>query len=376
VGESRFRVIEAVTPAERAAAFSVRYQVFVEELGYRVASTDKGKGLTDPEDDKAFIVNGYDGDVPVGTIAVDWWRDTKIAPATIADFHLQDFADPFGGDAIFILRKAAVTRAYRKTTLFMNLVGEGCDFVLSQPEARFVFVETAPYLTSFYERLGFRRYAPHFASEDSGALAVPMCLVINDHEYLKRLRYPMLGRVLEHRHPHEPEVQRYFHQRWMVQDSAPSAEPVVEGVIDPPEEIGGALDPRQVALFEGVDDAHVRKFLAACTVVQFRPKDVLMVAHDPSTDLYLITRGHVEIMRAVGGRGIAVATRGPGDLIGEMSMLLRTGRANTVIALTDVEAILIPEAVLGEALGDSAVVAQVNLNLAKILARRLRLATA
>ena len=55
-------------------------------------------------------------------------------------------------------------------------------------------------------------------------------------------------------------------------------------------------------------------------------------------------------------------------------MLLGTGRTTAVTALTDVEAVLIPERVFREGLRDSAVVARINLNLARIIARRLRIA--
>lgn len=288
----------------------------MQELGYRVSGAAPDRGLSDPEDERAFIVVGYDASVPVATLTVDWWR----------------------------------------------------------LEARFVFLETSPYLVTFYERLGYRRYAPHFAYEDSGAIAVPMCLVINDHDHLARVRSPLLAPIRAHGHGHRPDVARHFRERWMADGTVPVVDPSADPVLDPHDDLSRAVEAHGVALFEGVARRDVQAFLSACRTVRFAPAQVLIEAGATDTHLLLLTLGYVEVTRDVQGRRIALATRGPGDLVGEMNMLLGTGRTTRVTALTDVEAIRVPECAFRQAARDSAVLAQITLNLARILARRLRVA--
>jgi len=113
---ARFRIVRAVTPEERAAAFALRYQVYVQEQGYVIPGVDSGEGLADPEDERAFILIGYDGETAAGTIAADGWGDGDWPPSRIADFHLDGFAKAFGRSSVFFLRKTAIAPRYRKSS--------------------------------------------------------------------------------------------------------------------------------------------------------------------------------------------------------------------------------------------------------------------
>jgi CRP/FNR family transcriptional regulator len=103
-----------------------------------------------------------------------------------------------------------------------------------------------------------------------------------------------------------------------------------------------------------------RKFPAGTTI--FREGDT-------GESCYVIRSGHA---RAVGehpdGRAITLATFGPGDLFGELSLFDSESRSATVETLDEVEAL----AILGSDL--KPLVGELGLALAASLARRLRLA--
>lgn len=111
--------------------------------------------------------------------------------------------------------------------------------------------------------------------------------MINAHDHLARVRSPLLAQIRGHGHRHAPDVQRYFHERWIVGPADRVVESPRDDVLDPHDDVNRAIEPGRVPLFEGVDRAHVETFLAACRIVRFKPTDVLIVANADDTHLYL-----------------------------------------------------------------------------------------
>jgi CRP-like cAMP-binding protein len=95
--------------------------------------------------------------------------------------------------------------------------------------------------------------------------------------------------------------------------------------------------PSQQAFLELCDGAPIETFAA---------QDVLMRQGAEGTFCYVLLRGSVavEIERANGTK-LQVATRGVGELIGELSLFQKT-RSATVTAITPCECARIPHAVL------------------------------
>jgi CRP-like cAMP-binding protein len=58
---------------------------------------------------------------------------------------------------------------------------------------------------------------------------------------------------------------------------------------------------------------------------------------DKGADAYLIQKGYVTIWRSDGKRRVTLATRGEGEIVGEMALADNTMRSATVTAETDVQ---------------------------------------
>ncbi len=87
------------------------------------------------------------------------------------------------------------------------------------------------------------------------------------------------------------------------------------------------------ALFHDCSKRQLRSLAKLARVVLVEPGEVLVTAGAPSTDAYLITAGSAEV-KARNGRS---ATLGPGDVVGELGLLLDRPRNATVRAVTPLE---------------------------------------
>jgi len=370
---SNFRIVEVKTQQDRSVVYQLRYKIFVEELGYQISGVTAETGLFEKADENCMLLLAYDGDTPAGTIAIDWWNEVEILAAEIEHFQLHSFAEAFSRDAIAIVRKALVVKPYRKTGLFMELLRASFTFMMSKPKIHFLFLDCSPYLVNHYEMLGCRRYAPHFYHDDTGILSVPMCLVLSDHVYLEQIGSRLLPVLKSYGGKHNADVRRYFQQNWTIQEDATQTDQEMPPFLQLPVEDLETLDIQNTPLFDGIGERGIRYLVSHCDRVAFDSGDSLVSSGDQSADIYVLTSGYVEVIVERGERKIAVATLGPGDLFGEISLLLKTGRSASVSALSTGECFRISEAVLNELLaGNAAVAAQIYLNLAKILAERLR----
>lgn len=128
---------------------------------------------------------------------------------------------------------------------------------------------------------------------------------------------------------------------------------------------------RSTRLFSALEEDALEHIASVAVPRRFEAGTVIFREGDPGESCYVIRAGHA---RALGehadGRQITLATFGPGDLFGELSLFDSEARSATVEALDDLEVL----AVLGSDL--KPLVGAPGLALAASLARRLRLANA
>jgi CRP-like cAMP-binding protein len=81
----------------------------------------------------------------------------------------------------------------------------------------------------------------------------------------------------------------------------------------------------------------------------YHADEPIVLANEPSTGMYLILKGEARVLRrSLDGEQIEVATLGPGQTMGEISLLLTQPHSATVIAKTDMETLLLTNNRLGE----------------------------
>lgn len=93
----------------------------------------------------------------------------------------------------------------------------------------------------------------------------------------------------------------------------------------PMSEVGEDLI-RQVTLFSKLPDDELRRLAGTLRPAEFQPHTVLFHEGEPGQQFYLIRSGQIEIIKAYGQTDEwLLSVRGPGEYIGEMSLLNRDG---------------------------------------------------
>ncbi|MGE0392325.1 MAG: cyclic nucleotide-binding domain-containing protein [Vicinamibacterales bacterium] len=363
---SVFAIRAAVTPDERRAAFRLRYRVFIEELHREIPGADAETGIEEPSDAHATILVGYDGETPVGTVTINALADGPVTDEWMAHCRIDDFLPAFGPEASVIVHKALVLRDYRASRLFPMLVEE---VVRTAPAStKFCFIGCSPFLVTFYEQLGFRRYAPWYVRGGGELISVPMCLVTGDLEYLRRMRCRLLP-VLSARFPEDLEAAAFFRTRSAADRPDPEAARLDWSMDGAPER----RDAASLDLLKGLSRDDLRFVLESCERMRVPRKSTLIATGAGGDDMFLVLDGYLEVSAERDGRKMPIATLGPGSLTGEMSMLTGRPRSATLTMLTGGEVLRLPADVIRQISDERPQAAIVIFrNLARILAERVR----
>lgn len=369
-----FRIETVRTDEARRDAYRLRYTVLVGDLGYDIMGVTAAKGIVEEADAKATILVAYDGTEPIGTVAIDWWGGADFDAERVQTLNLTPVADAFSKKNVFQVRKAAVLSKYRTTPAFASLVGAVVDELSKYPAPWFVFIDCDPESVALYERLGFRCHAPHFRYP-RGGIGVPMCLVAHDLEHLASIRSRLLPALIDHGQSHVPAAARFFRELTEGPVEAPAG--IDNGPLNAHDMVDSSPSLLDMELFRGISHPDIDAFLDGVPEVDFHVGDQVIDASARGRDVYLVRTGFLQVVKTSPmGRKTIVTTLGPGDLIGEMSMLLGEGRTADVVALSNGNMLRIqPSRFAGVKGLDPTVLARINLNLAAILARRLRATT-
>ncbi|WP_055048005.1 sensor histidine kinase [Devosia sp. A16] len=102
---------------------------------------------------------------------------------------------------------------------------------------------------------------------------------------------------------------------------------------------------RRVPIFAELSDAEAGELWNAGQRINVAPGEVFIREGEQGGSLYLILTGAVEVTKADGAREVTLATRGPGEVLGEMSLLEQAARTASVRATEPSELLAIgPEA--------------------------------
>lgn len=102
---------------------------------------------------------------------------------------------------------------------------------------------------------------------------------------------------------------------------------------------------RRVPLFADLTDEEADDLWGAATRVDAAPGDVVIAEGDLGDSVYIILSGELEVTKRDAGRNITLATRQPGEFLGEMSLLGQAPRSASVRAVVASQLLVIgPEA--------------------------------
>jgi CRP-like cAMP-binding protein len=98
-----------------------------------------------------------------------------------------------------------------------------------------------------------------------------------------------------------------------------------------------------------------------------------MTEGEPGAEAYVVERGRLDVRRGAGVDAVGLASLGPGDWVGEMSLLLDEPRSATVVAVTDAQLRRVSRHDMGHVLAEDP---RQTEELLRQLARRVKAANA
>ena len=129
---------------------------------------------------------------------------------------------------------------------------------------------------------------------------------------------------------------------------------------------------RSVTIFAGLNDEHLAALISECAQLDFAPGEILIREGTPASDSYIIIKGRVSVFLEQGGRVVSITEFGPGDCVGEVSVIGILNHTASVKALEPTAVLVFAKKLLMDFFHtDPRLFSLVILNIARELARRL-----
>lgn len=103
-----------------------------------------------------------------------------------------------------------------------------------------------------------------------------------------------------------------------------------------------------LALFSACSKRELRHLARSTRLELHEPDDVLFAVGQPSREAFVIVAGRAVVDRD----GRHLAELGPGDIVGELGLLLQRDHVATVTATTPLEVLVLPQRALRQALDE------------------------
>lgn len=180
---------QAVDPADRAAAFNLRYELYVAQQGLFGDVADHARRwLRDEGDEHATIWVAEVGGEIVATARVLWGGEGRFDHETRETFDVEAFTDVVRESEIAVASRMLVKPEHRQSPLLAlvilsmmeEVVARGTELTLSECE---------PHLLNTWVRAGFRSYG--LVEHPSNGTLVRIGLVCGDVEHLRALGSPL-----------------------------------------------------------------------------------------------------------------------------------------------------------------------------------------
>ena len=108
---------------------------------------------------------------------------------------------------------------------------------------------------------------------------------------------------------------------------------------------------RRTVLFADADPARLAPLAGRAFLRRFAAGQVVVTEGEPSDHLYLVRAGRLRVLvRSPHGDELTLSVLGPGDTLGELSVIDRQPRSASVEALTDAQLVALPAAEVREVL--------------------------
>jgi predicted GNAT family N-acyltransferase len=354
----------AETEAEKEAAYHLRYQIYVEEMGKQYEH--KGQLLVDESDENTHNLIAIEDNEIIGTLRIHWGADAPFGTEYEADYDLSRFTAIVPESEIMMIDHFVVKPEHRGGSIPFQLILNSVKFGLDK-QCQLAFCGCKPHLLNLYLGLGFRTYAPTYDYESAG-LMVPLIMVIEDLDYFRKISSPLLG--MEQGYEFNSDVPNKVLP--LISQSEAPIEMASEENISHWEQHYDLLTESgnvHVSMFQDMSEEDVAKVLHKSYVIKCQRGDHVIMEGKTIRTIFVILSGVVEVR--VHNHVKAVLTEG--DVIGELSFLTHGRRTADVIAASkNVHVLSLREKTIRSLMdSEPKLAAQLMYNLAQIVSQKL-----
>lgn len=188
----------ATTDLEKEAIYALRFKVFFEELSKPLpGNKKKNEKISDELDEKSILLYAKASSNVIGTLRMTVGTIDTFPEWLSNTFSLnkvKSIINPH--QKIGLLTKLAIDPAYRGTTLMYQFLKE-ILIISYDHDVKYAFGGCNPNLISFYERMGFIRFASKNFTEPGYGLLIPIVLITDYLDHFKIARATALRFVRE-----------------------------------------------------------------------------------------------------------------------------------------------------------------------------------
>lgn len=324
-----------IRPAESAeelrAVQGFKYRIYVEEMQRYADIADHENRLLVEDDDatsRNFLIEAG-GDL-AGVVRLTWGGDAgAIRERQIMQYDLAPFLEHITADQFVICERLMILPRYRGTDLLMQIFGMMMGFCNTR-RIQLFFGDSEPHLINTYLALGFRTYTENHVNSPATGFLIPLVIVIEDLEYLRRVGSPLVSSLTEFADDAQVpgNIDMLIAGGAAVQTQAMSTTEDYIARIKTAAETAGAL---QTGLFAGMTEDEIVTCVGKSLLISCARGDRVIKEGNVAKNMSLVLTGDFEVI----AREKSVASLGPGDVFGEIAFFLKTPRTADVVAVSE-----------------------------------------
>lgn len=360
-------VVAARSEREREHIYRFRYAVLVDELGHEPDNADHAKRMIrDRLDETSLLLYLASGGTVAATLRLNFAAKSAVPREFYNAYQLERFNAY--ADSNFSLTSAQIVAEDWRQTPALSVLRGAVYKMCRKQRIRFDFCHCPPAQLSLFHRLGYRRYGSNFVADSS--LQVPLTMLLEDVRHLKVVKSPLLAMACTFENSSETAF-------WFMRNF-PEAEAATQTANLDESEFWAYLNKvlhetplESVPLLKNLSGDEAKRLLGAGTVMTCRKDETVIRAGDVGNEIFVLLSGAVEVR---GGKNAdqVIATLDKGEIFGEVAFLSEVKRTATVVALSDIEVLILTQDYLRKILETMPEIAgKLMFNLSVTLCRRL-----
>ncbi|BBB92679.1 MAG TPA: cyclic nucleotide-binding domain-containing protein [Methylomusa anaerophila] len=327
-------ISKATTDKEKREIYRLRYQIYAEEIAFKLAAADHAnKFLQDELDEKAMLFYAKVGSKIIGTGRINIGKLSDFPPDLVETYRMDRFrkfydkkVDPY----FAVISKGMVVPQYRSSPAFYLLMAEGyklcCDY-----QIQFSFVNCNFHLIPLHEHYGSRRIDKNIIDPNIGPMA-SLVMLVDDVQHLQTVRSPFF-RIARKRTSLKQEVVNWFNSEFAceIRTTVNSQLIAVDELWSIICHYLGDMPHHIIPILEELSILEAKLFLHCCgSIVHCHTGDFITAGGNASQELNVLLSGKVEKVESYSAERISL-----GQHFGESGLVKRTIHSSSYIAIDD-----------------------------------------